>query len=162
MPGYKKTSTPQYSTLQVLLLGFALLIVQTSADAFFLPSLDSVLGNSVPRIHRLDSAIRDTSVSLDFQGSTPTGTGTQATSQTTKETEWVFMQLNMSQELKMIETIHFLKIFIIVPPSSPDTLGTSPTHPSRSRPTTLRNRWPASRDPISPLRHHGPLTPVPM
>ena len=43
--------------LQVLLMGAALLIVQTSADAFFLPSLDSVLGNSVPRIHRLDSGI---------------------------------------------------------------------------------------------------------
>ena len=43
--------------LQVLLMSAALLIVQTSADAFFLPSLDSVLGNSVPRIHRLDSGI---------------------------------------------------------------------------------------------------------
>ena len=89
-------------------MGVALLIVQTSADAFFLPSLDSVLGNSVPRIHRFESGIRETSVSFDFQGSTPTGTGTQATSQTTKETEWVFVQLMMSQELmlKMIETIH--------------------------------------------------------
>ena len=95
--------------MQVLLLGFALLIVDTSADAFFLPSLDSVLGNSVPRIHRLDSARRKTSVSLDFQGSTPTGTATQATSQTTKETEWVFIQSMMPQELmlKIIETIHF-------------------------------------------------------
>ena len=37
---------------QVLLLAATLLMVHTSANAFFLPSLDSVLGNSVPRIHR--------------------------------------------------------------------------------------------------------------
>ena len=71
-------------------------------------------------------------------------------------------------EFQMIETV--IKLFILKdqhrqyqPSSSPDTLGTSPTRPSRARSTcTPRSKSPATRDPISPLRHHGPLTPVPM